>query len=120
MPPWQVLLWVKFMEAVMQLRPQAVWRVLAHPDRAIRAAMRWYYEIGRKVWPYEVWHFLFTDRHQKYGPTLANFWRRTQNGEKVMRQKNRENGYFPNVREPQVEEVHESACQSLIYLFFER
>ncbi len=74
MPPWQVLLWVKCMEAIMQLRPQAIWRVVAHPDKALRAAMRWYYQIGRKVWPYELWHFLFTDRRRKDGPILAHFW----------------------------------------------
>ncbi len=73
MPPWRVVLWVKLIEAVMQLRPRALCRVMAHPDRGLRAAQRWYYRIGRKVWPYEIWHFLFRDRRTRNGPTLADF-----------------------------------------------
>lgn len=73
-PPWRVLMWVKLIEAIVQLRPRSLWRLLAHPDLSLRAAMRWYYQIGRKVWPYEIWNFLFRDRHQKDGPTLAEFW----------------------------------------------
>lgn len=74
MSPWRVLLWVKFIEAIIQLRPRSLWRLLAHPDRSIRAAMRWYYRIGRQVWPYEIWHFLFHDHPTKIGPTLSEFW----------------------------------------------
>ena len=55
LPPWRVTLWMKLIEAVAQLRPKSLWRVLTHPDPGLRAAMRWYYEIGRRVWPYEVW-----------------------------------------------------------------
>lgn len=54
MAPWRVLLWVKFMEAVMQLRPRALGRWLFHPDPELRHAMRWYYRIGRKVWFHEI------------------------------------------------------------------
>lgn len=74
MAPWRVLLWVKFMEAVIQLRPRSLRRVLAHPDRAIRDAMKWYYRIGRQVWPYEIRNFLLRDRRERNGPTLAAFW----------------------------------------------
>ena len=74
MPPWRVLLWVKFIEAVMQLRPRSLKRLLAHHDLSIRDAIRWYYRIGRKVWPYEIWNFFFRDRYEKRGPTLAEFW----------------------------------------------
>ena len=77
-PPWRVLMWVKLIEAVMQLRPRSLRRVLMHPDRAMRAAMRWYYQIGRRVWPFEIWGFLFRDRRIKDGPTLAGFWRTPQ------------------------------------------
>jgi anaerobic magnesium-protoporphyrin IX monomethyl ester cyclase len=72
-PNWRVLLWVKVIEAVSQLRPKSLMRVLAHPDRGFRAAMRWYYSIGRRVWPYELWHWLFRDRRMAHGPTLAKF-----------------------------------------------
>ena len=74
LPAWRVLLWVKFIEAVLQLRPQALWRVLAHPEADFRAAMRWYYRIGRQVWPYEIWNFFFRDRPRPTGQSLADFW----------------------------------------------
>ena len=83
MPPWRVLLRVKFMEAIMQLRPRSLWRALAHHDLSIRAAMRWYYRIGRRVWPFETWNFLFRDQHQEDGPTLAEFWGASQGSEEV-------------------------------------
>ncbi|MBN1358963.1 MAG: magnesium-protoporphyrin IX monomethyl ester anaerobic oxidative cyclase [Sedimentisphaerales bacterium] len=73
-PAWRVLLWVKLIEAVMQLRPRALWRVFAHPDPALRAAMGWYHRIGRQVWPYEIRNFIFHDGRGQYGPSLAEFW----------------------------------------------
>lgn len=73
LPPWRLTLWVKFIEAVMQLRPRSLRRLWAHPDQGLRAAMAWYYHIGRKVWPYELWHFLFLDRRIRNGPTLEEF-----------------------------------------------
>ncbi len=80
MRPWRVLLWAKFIEAVVQLRPRSLWRVMAHPDLAIRDAMRWYYRIGRRVWPFEIWDFIRYQR-QKDGPTLGEFWGAPQDGE---------------------------------------
>ena len=70
---WRVLVWVKLIEAVSQLRPRSLFRLLAHPDRGVRAAMRWYYSIGRRVWPYELWHWLFCDHRTAQGPALADF-----------------------------------------------
>lgn len=72
-PNWRVLLWMKLIEAVSQLRPKSVFRLLAHPDRGFRAAMRWYYRIGRQVWPYELWQWCFRDRRTATGPKLAEF-----------------------------------------------
>ena len=74
-PNWRVLLWMKLIESVAQLRPKSIWRLLAHRDSGFRAAMRWYYRIGGKVWPYELWHWLFRDRRTNTGPTLAEFLR---------------------------------------------
>lgn len=74
MRPWRVLLWVKFIEAVVQLRPRSLRRLFTHPDLPIRAAMKWYYRIGRQVWPYEMRNFFFRDHCRKDGPTLAEFW----------------------------------------------
>ena len=72
-PNWRVLVWVKLIEAVSQLRPRSLFRLLAHPDRGFRDAMRWYYSIGRRVWPYELWHWLFCDHRTAHGPALADF-----------------------------------------------
>ncbi len=74
-PNWRVMVWVKLIEAVSQLRPRSLYRLFAHPDRGFRAAMRWYYGIGRQVWPYELWHWLFLDHRVRNGQTLAQFWR---------------------------------------------
>ena len=83
-PNWRVLLWMKVIEAVSQLRPKALFRLFAHPDRGFRAAMRWYYSIGRRVWPYELWHWLFLDHRTAHGPTLAEF---LDGGQEVRHQK---------------------------------
>lgn len=74
-PNWRVLGWMKLIEAVAQLRPKSLVRLLAHPDPGFRSAMRWYYRIGRQVWPYEIWHWLFRDRRLRNGPTLETFLR---------------------------------------------
>lgn len=58
-PNWRVVLWVKMIEAVCQLRPKSLLRLLAHPDPVFRAGMRWYSSIGRRVWTYEIWQWLF-------------------------------------------------------------
>ncbi len=75
MPPWSVLAWVKFIEASMQLRPRALLRKHRHKELDFRAAMAWYYKIGRKVWPYEIKNFFLRDAHVTNGPTLEQFWR---------------------------------------------
>jgi len=36
--------------------------------------MRWYYRVGKRVWPYEVWNFLFREKRRRDGPTLTEFW----------------------------------------------
>jgi anaerobic magnesium-protoporphyrin IX monomethyl ester cyclase len=72
-PNWRVLLWVKLIEAVCQLRPRSLWRLLLHPEQRFRAGMRWYSNIGRRVWPYEIVQWLLFDRRTGCGPTLAEF-----------------------------------------------
>jgi anaerobic magnesium-protoporphyrin IX monomethyl ester cyclase len=96
LPNWRVLLWMKLIEAVVQLRPRSLFRLLAHPDRGFRAAMRWYYSIGRRVWPYELWHWCFHDRRTRRGPTLAEFWNRDGKVRKAKQSvvpRQRERGY---------------------------
>lgn len=79
-PPWRVLLWVKLTEAVLQLRPKALARVYLNRDRRLRHAMRWYTQMGRRVWPYELWRFL-REPLVKDGPTVASFWGSPQDAE---------------------------------------
>jgi len=81
MPPWRVLLWFKFTELVVQLRPKALYRVLFHRDRGLRHAMRWYTKMGRRVWPHEVLGFLFRDKRTRHGPSVARFWGKAQDDE---------------------------------------
>lgn len=73
-PPWRVFLWFKVIEAVMQLRPKALWRVLFHPDREVRYGMRWYTRMGRRVWPHEVVSFLRNMLRMRPGVTVGDFW----------------------------------------------
>jgi anaerobic magnesium-protoporphyrin IX monomethyl ester cyclase len=74
MAPWQVLAWVKLTEVVLQARPRAVWRTFLQPDRELRDAMQWYTRMGRRVWPFEIYNFVFRDRRASSGPTVAQMW----------------------------------------------
>ena len=75
-PAWRVFLWVKLIEAALQLRPRALWRIWRHPDAEIRHAMRWYTAMGRGVWLREVRDALrFRARR---GQTVAEFWGKDQ------------------------------------------
>ncbi len=76
-PPWRVLFWMKFTEMALQCRPKALYRVLFHPDPGLRHAMRWYTQIGRRVWFHEIWRFL-RDGRVKDGPSVAAFWGEAQ------------------------------------------
>ncbi len=81
-PAWRVFCWVKLIEACLQLRPRALWRVYLHPDPDIRHAMRWYTKMGRGVWLHE-WRDFFM-RPARPGPTVADFWGQEQLPEKSM------------------------------------
>jgi len=72
-PNWRVVLWVKLIEVICQARPKALFRMLAHPEKRFRDGMRWYSNIGRRVWVYEIWQWLFHDRRTNRGPALAEF-----------------------------------------------
>ncbi len=95
-PAWRVLLWVKGIEAVCQLRPKSLWRLLAHPDARARAGMRWYSNIGRRVWLFEIWQWLFHDRRRQNGPTLAEFLAGAWNGKPAPRARTAEIGMTSN------------------------
>ena len=70
MPPWRVLLWFKFTEMVVQGRPKALYRTYLHPDRGLRHAMRWYSQMGRRVWPYEICELSAGPPGASSGPTV--------------------------------------------------
>lgn len=76
-PPWRVFLWVKAIEVIMQARPRALGRIFTLSDAKIRHAQRWYYQMGKRVWLREVFHFLFLDRRIKNGPSVEQFWGKT-------------------------------------------
>ncbi|WP_085805067.1 magnesium-protoporphyrin IX monomethyl ester anaerobic oxidative cyclase [Roseovarius albus] len=61
-PAWRVFLWVKVIELRLQARPKALWRTYFHPDPAIRHAMRWYTQMGRRVAVKETLDFFFRER----------------------------------------------------------
>jgi anaerobic magnesium-protoporphyrin IX monomethyl ester cyclase len=82
MPPWRVLLWVKFTEAVLQARPKALYRTYLQPDHELRHAMRWYTSIGRQVWPYEIYRFL-REKLIHNGPTVGELWGPPQDHEEL-------------------------------------
>lgn len=81
LPPWRLLLWVKFIEIVAQSRPRALLRLLWRPDARLRHATRWYYRMGRRVWFHEIRNFLLRDRRVADGPTLEQFWGLPQDAE---------------------------------------
>ena len=76
MAPWRVLLWVRFIELVLQIRPKSLWRTFLHPDPEIRYAMRWYMRLGSRVVRREIWSFIFREKRTAAGPTVAEYLRR--------------------------------------------
>ena len=72
-PAWRVFLWFKCIELIMQMRPKALARILFHACSDYRHAMRWYTQMGRRVWFHEVFEFLFRTPLHKNGPTLRDF-----------------------------------------------
>lgn len=82
LPPWLVMTFVKVMEVGMQLRPTALKR-LFHRDPKIRAAQRWYYRIGRRVWFFEWANWLFKEQRTRNGPTVEALWGQGQVAEEL-------------------------------------
>ena len=73
--PWQIILYVKLIEIIVQMRPKALKRLFFHKDARLREAMRWYTNIGRRVWFHELFQFLFNDKHQGKDIKLSEFWK---------------------------------------------
>jgi anaerobic magnesium-protoporphyrin IX monomethyl ester cyclase len=73
--PWVVILYVKLIELIMQARPRALKRLFFHKDARLRDAMRWYTNIGRKVWFHELFQFFFKVECQSKDIKLSEFWK---------------------------------------------
>jgi anaerobic magnesium-protoporphyrin IX monomethyl ester cyclase len=77
-PSWRVFLWVKIIECVMQARPRAIKRLIAHPERQLRRVLQWNYGVGWQAWTFEIRQFFFRkrlDRKRQY-MTLAEYWQK--------------------------------------------
>lgn len=72
---WQVILYVKLIELMMQARPKAIVRWLFHKDKRLRKAMSWYNNIGRRVWFYELFQFLFFKKTTSQPIKISEFWK---------------------------------------------
>lgn len=79
MRPWQVFFWVKLIEVVLQARPRAIARLFFR-DPELRHAQRWYTQMGRRVWFFEITAFFFRDRRAA-GKRLREFWGEPQSHE---------------------------------------
>ena len=66
--PWRLVFWVKFIGTVVQLRPRALKRHIAHRDRRRRHGIRWYYRMGRRVWRHDIRNYLFRDQRPARAP----------------------------------------------------
>ena len=75
MKPWMIILLVKLLEVIMQARPAAVKRLLFHKEARLRSAMRWYTNIGRRVWLWELYQFFFVTRLSPQKIKMKDFWR---------------------------------------------
>lgn len=73
--PWQVILYVKLIEVIMQTRPKALKRLCFHKEKRIRKAMFWYSNIGKRVWLWELFQFFFVTELSKNKLKLKDFWK---------------------------------------------
>jgi anaerobic magnesium-protoporphyrin IX monomethyl ester cyclase len=67
---------VKLMEFVVHARPRALWRILFHPDRDLRAHLRWCFRFSFRVWRAEVAEFIRRPPDDRTTLTLAQWFGR--------------------------------------------
>jgi anaerobic magnesium-protoporphyrin IX monomethyl ester cyclase len=73
LPPWRMLAWVKLIEVALQLRPRALARTWLSHDPEFAHGMRWYVQMGRRVWLREVLEFFGAARPRASGRSLREF-----------------------------------------------
>ncbi|TRB07570.1 radical SAM protein [Agrobacterium tumefaciens] len=67
---------VKLMEVAVHLRPGTLLRILAHPDKDIRADLRWCFRNSFRVWRAEIVEFLQSPPHAHPQMPLGEWLRR--------------------------------------------
>ena len=72
--PKAVAFCVKLIELLVQMRPRAVLRLFFHKEARLSGAMRWYTNIGRRVWFWEVREFFWATPTEKEDVTVEQFW----------------------------------------------
>lgn len=75
--PWAIFALVKLTELIIHARPKALWRLVAHPDREIRAHLRWCFRFSFRVWRAEVAEFLRRPPRRQGSITLAEWFGET-------------------------------------------
>ncbi len=65
---------VKLMEFVVHARPRALWRMLFHEDRELRAHLRWCFRFSFRVWRAEVSEFIRHPPDDRATLTLAEWF----------------------------------------------
>ena len=83
MRPSLVILCVKLVELFVQMRPKSIKRLLFHREARLRSAMRWYTNIGRRVWFWELYQFFFITKLTKEKITLEKFWDSEYDNEQI-------------------------------------
>ena len=63
--PWQIFFMVKATEALIQLRPRSLSRLLFYRDKSQRRALRWCCRYASRVWFAEIYEFLFRNGARK-------------------------------------------------------
>jgi anaerobic magnesium-protoporphyrin IX monomethyl ester cyclase len=64
-----------------QTRPRALRRLIWHPEKKIRHAIRWYYRMGRRVWFHEMISFFLRETRVTDGMTVRAFLGAAQDAE---------------------------------------
>ncbi|MGK6316988.1 B12-binding domain-containing radical SAM protein [Neorhizobium sp. DT-125] len=67
---------VKLMELAVHARPRALRRVLCHPNRELRAHLRWCFRFSLRVWWAEIVEFVRRPPDDRSRLTLAEWFRR--------------------------------------------
>lgn len=101
--PWQILVLVKLTELAMQMRPRALFRLLADRDQARRRAYRWCVRNAAQVWLDEIHDFLFRSARPRRPVSLREFWGEPLDGEAPLSPPGAEPAPFHRSRAPALE-----------------